>query len=74
MVVDNVLAWTTERGSRQLIFAALGYEKREDELKGAYISSSKITEPSDFVLSDEGKVAQKQAWVSVSLTTIMTPP
>ena len=64
VVVDAVISWSAERGSRQLIFAALGYEKREDELKGVYISSSKITEPSDFIISDEGMAAQKQAWVS----------
>ena len=68
VIVDRVIAWPVERGSRQLIFGALGYEKREDELKGAYISSSTITEPSDFVISDEGKVVQGQAWVCTLLT------
>lgn len=66
VVVDSMIAWSAERGSRQLVFAALGREKREDELKGAYISSSEITEPSDFIISDEGKAAQKKAWVSTS--------
>lgn len=64
VVVDSIVAWPADRGSRQLVFAALGYEKREDELKGVYVSSSKITEPSDFVISDEGKVVQRQAWAS----------
>lgn len=58
-------AWSVERGSRQLVFAALGHGKREDELKGVYISRSEITEPSDFIISDEGETAQKQAWVSI---------
>jgi len=62
VIVDALIAWPAERGSRQLIFAALGYEEREDELNGVYISSSTITEPSDFVISDEGKVVQKQVW------------
>lgn len=65
VVVDATISWSAERGSRQLIFAALGYEKREDDLKGVYISSSKIAEPSDFIISDEGAAVQKQAWVSV---------
>lgn len=64
-VVDALISWSTERGSRQLIFAALSHERREDELKGVYISSSKVTEPSDFIISDEGKAAQTQAWVSI---------
>lgn len=65
VVVDAAISWSAERGSRQLIFGALGHEKRESDLKGVYISSSKITEPSDFIISDEGKAAQKQVWVSV---------
>ena len=65
VVVDSIIAWSAERGSRQLVFAALGREKREDELKGAYISSSEVTEPSDFIISDEGRAGQKQVWVSI---------
>jgi hypothetical protein len=33
VVIDSIIAWSTERGSRQFIFAALGRGKREDELK-----------------------------------------
>ena len=65
VIVDAGIAWSAERGSRQLVFAALGYEKREDDLKGVYVSSSEITEPSDFVISNEGKAVQKQAWVGI---------
>lgn len=60
---DVFIAWSTERGSRQLIFAALGNQDKLDELKGAYITSSKIVEPSDYVISDEGAKVQKQLWV-----------
>ena len=63
-IINTAIGWSAERGSRQLISAALGYEKREDEIKGAYMSSLGITEPSDFVISDEGRAVQKQAWVS----------
>ena len=57
------ISWSTERGSRQLIFAALGNQHKPGEMKGAYISSSQIVEPSDYVISDEGAEAQKQLWV-----------
>lgn len=63
-MINAMISWSTEHGSRQLISAALGFEKREDEIKGEYISSLGITEPRDFLVSDEGRAAQKRAWVS----------
>ena len=63
---DIFISWSTERGSRQLIFAALGNQDRPDEMKGAYISSSKVVESSDYVISDEGAKVQKQLWVRLS--------
>ena len=69
VIVDATISWSAERGSRQLIFGALGYEEREDDLKGAYISSSKIVEPSDFIISDEGKAVQKRVWVSIRISS-----
>ena len=62
-VMETLLAWSTERGSRQLIFAALGNQDKLDVMKGAYISSSEIVEPSDYVISNEGVEIQKQLWV-----------
>ena len=63
---DLFITWSAERGSRQLVFGALGNKDRPDELKGAYISSSKVVEPSDYVISDEGAKVQKQFWVRLS--------
>ena len=63
---DFFISWSAERGSRQLIFAALGNQDRPDEMKGAYISSSKVVEPSDYVISDEGAKVQKELWVCLS--------
>ena len=60
---DMFISWSTERGSRQLIFAALGNQEKPDELKGAYITSSEPVEPSDYVISDKGAKVQKQLWV-----------
>jgi len=60
--METFISWSTERGSRQLIFAALGNQHEPGEMKGAYISSSQIVEPSDYVLSDEGADVQKRLW------------
>lgn len=66
-LADSLLAHTSEQGSRQLVWAALSLEGREDELRGAYISVAKVAEPSDFVLSKDGKVFQDRLWVSLFL-------
>lgn len=70
---DLFVSWPTERGSRQLIFAALGNKENPAELNGSYISSSKLTEPSDYVISDEGIRVQKQLWVRSSRRTYSFP-
>ncbi|KAH9478463.1 Short chain dehydrogenase sol3 [Psilocybe cubensis] len=53
---------TSEQGSRQFVWAAIGGEERKDELRGAYISLAQVTEPSDYILSEEGKFAQDKIW------------
>ncbi|KAF4610727.1 hypothetical protein D9613_006657 [Agrocybe pediades] len=60
--MEKAIARTAEEGSRQLIWAALGGKDKEDELKGAYVSAENIMEPSDFVISEEGKHAQEVLW------------
>ncbi|KAJ6447906.1 hypothetical protein C8R47DRAFT_433575 [Mycena vitilis] len=57
-----ILAFTTEVGSRQLVWAAVAQEDRPDSLRGAYIHACKVAEPSDFVLSAEGVKAQDRLW------------
>ena len=71
---DVFVSWSTERGSRQLIFAALGNQDKLDAMKGAYISSSKVEEPSDYVISDEGAKVQKQLWVRLPHLVHSFPP
>ena len=61
------MARTTEQGGRQLIWACIGGKDNIDQLRGAYISSMKIQEPSDFVVSEEGKRAQTKLWVNNNL-------
>jgi len=53
---------TTEQGSRQLVWAAVGGAGREFELRGAYVSKADVQEVSDYVLSDDGVVAQRRIW------------
>ena len=62
-LAKKLLAYTSEEGSRQLIWAAIGGAGREKELQGAFITQSDITEPSDYVLGEEGKRVQNQLWV-----------
>ena len=59
-----VLARSTEQGGRQLIWACIGGKDDIDQLRGAYISSMRVQEPSDFVVSEEGKHAQTKLWVN----------
>lgn len=59
------LAFTTEEGSRQLVYSALARRDRESELRGSYVSANRVDEPSDFILSEEGKQLQKKVWEEV---------
>ena len=62
-IFGALLARTTEEGSRQLLWAAIGGARREFELRGAYVSNANIQEVSDYALSDEGAVVQTRLWV-----------
>lgn len=55
---STVLARTTEVGSRTLFHAGT----QGAESHGRYMSDCEITNPSKFVLSKEGKVAQDRVW------------
>ncbi|KAL0575832.1 hypothetical protein V5O48_006140 [Marasmius crinis-equi] len=63
--LEEELAFTAEEGSRQLVYAAIGHRDREEELKGGYVSFSKVQECSDFILSQDGQRLQKKLWVEV---------
>ena len=64
-VMETLLAWTSEQGSRQLVYSAIGERDNEDHMKGAFVSKAKVVEPSDFVLSEEGQKMQDNVWVCV---------
>ncbi|KAF9031705.1 short-chain dehydrogenase [Hymenopellis radicata] len=61
-IMGKALARTAEEGSRELVYAAVGGRAREEQMRGAFLSLSDITEPSDFVISKEGKVMQDGYW------------
>jgi hypothetical protein len=64
------LAWSGETGSRALLYAALAH--KPDQMRGQYVNPFRVDEPSDFVLSKDGKAAQGRLWVSAVLC-VLTP-
>ena len=60
----KLLARSTEQGGRQLIWACIGGKDNVEQLRGAYISSMHVQEPSDFVVGEKGKLAQTKLWVN----------
>jgi retinol dehydrogenase 12 len=62
--VDSSIARTPEMGSRALIYALFAGTKKE--VHGKFLSSCRIEEESDFVISLEGKRVQDRLWVSDS--------
>ncbi|KAG7444404.1 NAD(P)-binding protein [Guyanagaster necrorhizus] len=58
----KLIGYTTEEGSRQLVWAAVGGGEEENSLRGGYVSFSKIVEVSDFAISERGLKAQEKIW------------
>lgn len=59
---------TAEQGSRQLIFAAVGPNVKNEEeaqmLKGGYVSEASLKSQIGWVNSEEGPVVRESIWVS----------
>lgn len=70
VTLDFFIARTAEQGARQVIWAALGpdgnHGKHVRHLHGAYVATSEVREPSDYVISKEGYEAQERLWVSLA--------
>ena len=62
--MEEEIGRTSEEGSRQLVFAAVGKAGEEDSLRGQYIDISEVREVSDFVLEELGVKVQNLLWVS----------
>ncbi len=56
----KLLGYSTEEGSRQLVWAAVGGGGDEKRLRGGYVSFSDIVEVSDYVISETGLEAQEK--------------
>ncbi|PPQ94445.1 hypothetical protein CVT25_002536 [Psilocybe cyanescens] len=61
-LMDLTIGRTADDGSRVFVWAALGAEEKRDELRGAYVSLCQVNEPSDYVVSEDGKIAQDRIW------------
>ncbi|KAF9025666.1 short-chain dehydrogenase [Hymenopellis radicata] len=59
---EEDMAYTTEEGSRQLVYAAVGGADNEKQLLGAFISLSEVREVSDYALSRAGRDAEDRIW------------
>jgi len=61
--MEDEFAYTSEEGSRQIIYSAIG--GKDEELRGAFTSYSQVLEVSDWILSEEGKKAEDKIWVEM---------
>ncbi|KAF7309208.1 hypothetical protein MKEN_01123500 [Mycena kentingensis (nom. inval.)] len=61
-IVEILLAFTAEEGSRNLVFGAVGQVNPESKLRGAYVSERAVEEPSDFVVGADGVRAEAAIW------------
>ena len=59
-----ILSVSAEVGSRELVWAALAGSEHAESMRGAFCSRNLVREPSDFVLSEDGRIAQDMNWVS----------
>jgi len=64
----NLQRYTTEEGSRALIYGAVGkVGDDEDDLKGAHVRRTRKIDYGEFVTGDTGNQLQKRLWVSITL-------
>ncbi|KAJ7838051.1 hypothetical protein B0H13DRAFT_2677621 [Mycena leptocephala] len=63
-LMERALAFTTEVGSRRLVWAALAYPNQPDtdKLRGEFSADCDVQEVSDYVLSAQGAKAQERIW------------
>ncbi|KAK2467571.1 hypothetical protein APHAL10511_000426 [Amanita phalloides] len=57
-----LLGLPTEKASRRLIWGAIGGTEDEESLRGAFICRNAVTEPSDFVIGEQGQKMQETIW------------
>lgn len=57
-------AFTTEEGSRQLVYAAVGSPHDEAKLRGQV---SEVAKERDFMVSEDGEIIQGKVWEMVEI-------
>ncbi|KAG7093104.1 hypothetical protein E1B28_009390 [Marasmius oreades] len=60
--MKEAMALSSEEGSRQVLYAAVGDRVQEEAFRGAYVAFTSVQECSDFILSDEGQRAERKLW------------
>jgi len=68
--MEKLLARTSEEGSRNILYGAVGGPENVDDLHGAYVYRCGLREPSDWVISSEGAFAQERIWVRLCVLLI----
>jgi hypothetical protein len=73
--MDVLMARTSEEGSRQVVWGALadiddidagvGVGVEGAKREAAYVNMSKVVEPSDFVMGEEGKRRGEKLWADL---------
>ncbi|KAH7922272.1 NAD(P)-binding protein [Leucogyrophana mollusca] len=67
--MEKVFAWTSEQGSRQLVYAAIGGREDESKMRAGYVNRGTTVEVADFVLSEDGGRMQAKIWASPGFRT-----
>ncbi|KAK7026616.1 WW domain-containing oxidoreductase [Favolaschia claudopus] len=61
-LMESALAFSSEVGSRRIVWTALAHQEDPDRLRGEYTSSFKVKEVSDLVLSPVGVEVERRSW------------
>ncbi|KAJ7613155.1 hypothetical protein FB45DRAFT_874676 [Roridomyces roridus] len=61
-LIIKLIGFTSEQGSRRLVHAAVGNPENPDSLRGQFLDECRVYEPSDWVISAEGRKAQELIW------------
>ncbi|KAK7055882.1 WW domain-containing oxidoreductase [Favolaschia claudopus] len=61
-LTEKMLAYSSEVGSRPLVWAAISHQDDPDVLRGEYINDYKVQEVSDVALTPAGVQVQNRSW------------
>ncbi|KAK7055879.1 WW domain-containing oxidoreductase [Favolaschia claudopus] len=61
-LMEKLLAYSTEVGSRPIVWTAVSHQEDPQVLRGEYVNDYKVQEVSDAVLTPEGVKVQNSSW------------